>query len=82
MSGALIRNRYFDTLTTTPGLAWMGQTTNHIPPHPTVTAAMHAAIDGAEFNAYAPPLGFEALRSAITADLGVTGAEALVTEGV
>jgi histidinol-phosphate/aromatic aminotransferase/cobyric acid decarboxylase-like protein len=42
---------------------------------------MHAAIDGAEFNAYAPPLGFEALRSAITADLGVTGAEALVTEG-
>lgn len=81
MSGALIRNRYFDTLTTTPGLAWMGQNTNHIPPHPTVTAAMHAAIDGAEFNAYAPPLGFEALRSAITADLGVTGAEALVTEG-
>jgi len=81
MSGALIRNRYFDTLTTTPGLAWMGQNTNHIPPHPTVTAAMHAAIDGTEFNAYAPPLGFEALRAAITADLGVTGAEALVTEG-
>ncbi len=81
MSGALIRNRYFDTLTATPGLAWMGQNTNHIPAHPAVLAAMHASIDAAEFNAYAPPLGFEALRAAITADLGVTGAEALVTEG-
>lgn len=81
MSGALVRNRYFDTLTATPGLAWMGQNTNHIPAHPAVTAAMHASIDAAEFNAYAPPLGFEALRAAIVADLGVTGAEALVTEG-
>lgn len=81
MSGALTRNRYFDTLTATPGLAWMGQNTNHIPAHPAVLAAMHASIDAAEFNAYAPPLGFEALRAAITADLGVTGAEALVTEG-
>lgn len=81
MSGALIRNRYFDTLTATPGLAWMGQNTNHIPAHPAVLAAMHASIDAAEFNAYAPPLGFESLRAAITADLGVTGAEALVTEG-
>ncbi len=81
MSGALTRNRYFDNLTATPGLAWMGQNTNHIPAHPAVLAAMHASIDAAEFNAYAPPLGFEALRAAITADLGVTGAEALVTEG-
>lgn len=81
MSGALVRNRYFDTLTATPGLAWMGQNTNHISAHPAVLAAMHASIDAAEFNAYAPPLGFEALRAAITADLGVTGAEALVTEG-
>ncbi len=81
MSGALVRNRYFDTLTATPGLAWMGQNTNHIPAHPAVTAAMHASIDATEFNAYAPPLGFEALRAAIVADLGVTGAEALVTEG-
>ncbi|MEO3472112.1 pyridoxal phosphate-dependent aminotransferase [Roseomonas sp. CAU 1739] len=81
MSGALVRNRYFDTLTATPGLAWMGQNTNHIPAHPAVLAAMHASIDAAEFNAYAPPLGFEALRAAIVADLGVTGAEALVTEG-
>ncbi|MBB3896674.1 pyridoxal phosphate-dependent aminotransferase [Roseococcus suduntuyensis] len=81
MSGALIRNRYFDALTATPGLAWMGQNTNHIPAHPAVLAAMHAAVDGLGFNAYAPPLGFEALREAILADLGVEGAEALVTEG-
>jgi histidinol-phosphate/aromatic aminotransferase/cobyric acid decarboxylase-like protein len=81
MAGALLRNRYFDALSATPGLAWMGQNTNHIPAHPAVLAAMHAAVDGLEFNAYAPPLGFEALRAAIIADLGVGGAEALVTEG-
>jgi histidinol-phosphate aminotransferase len=81
MAGALLRNRYFDQLSATPGLAWMGQNTNHIPAHPAVLAAMHAAVDGLEFNAYAPPLGFEALRAAIIADLGVPGAEALVTEG-
>lgn len=81
MAGALTRNRYFDALSATPGLAWMGQNTNHIPAHPAVLAAMHAAVDGLEFNAYAPPLGFEALRAAILADLGVEGAEALVTEG-
>ena len=39
------------------------------------------SIEGGEFNAYAPPLGFEALRRAIVADLGTPGAEALVTEG-
>lgn len=81
MAGALLRNRYFDELSATPGLAWMGQNTNHIPAHPAVLAAMHAAVDGLEFNAYAPPLGFEALRAAIIADLGLPGAEALVTEG-
>ena len=81
MSDALIRNRYFDELTATPDLAWMGQNTNHIPAHPAVRAAMIRAIEGGEFNAYAPPLGFEALRAAIVADLGVEGAEALVTEG-
>lgn len=81
MSDALVRNRFFDGLIATPGLAWMGQNTNHIPAHPAVKAAMVAAVEDAEFNAYAPPLGFEALRAAITADLGVTGAEALVTEG-
>ncbi len=81
MAGALLRNRYFDELSATPGLAWMGQNTNHIPAHPAVLAAMHAAVEGLEFNAYAPPLGFEALRAAIVADLGVEGVEALVTEG-
>ena len=77
----LTRNRYFDTLTNTPGLMWMGQNTNHIPAHPAVTAAMIASIEAGEYNAYAPPLGFEALRAAIVADLGVPNTEALVTEG-
>ena len=82
MSDLLARNRYFDDLAATPGLQWLGQNTNHIPAHPAVLAAMRETIDNAEFNAYAPPLGFEALRAAIADDLGFGGtAEVLVTEG-
>ncbi|MFB2553056.1 pyridoxal phosphate-dependent aminotransferase [Ensifer soli] len=81
MSSANTRNAYFDELFSTEGLLWMGQNTNHIPAHPAVKAAMIASIEASEFNAYAPPLGFEALRAAIVADLGVTGVEAVVTEG-
>lgn len=81
MSTARQRNRYFDTLFSTPGLMWMGQNTNHIPAHPAVEAAMIASVKAQEFNAYAPPMGFEALRAGIVEDLGTPGAEALVTEG-
>ncbi len=81
MSQALLRNRYFDELSATPGLFWLGQNTNHIDSHPAVREAMIRSIEAGEFNAYAPPLGFEALRAAIVADLGTPGAEALVTEG-
>jgi histidinol-phosphate aminotransferase len=81
IASALLRNRYFDDLTATPGLMWLGQNTNHIPAHPAVTDAMVRSINAGEFNAYAPPLGFEALRQAIVADLDVPGAEVLVTEG-
>ena len=80
-STTLVRNRYFDDLSATQGLYWLGQNTNHIETHPAVRDAMVRSIDAGEFNAYAPPLGFEALRSAIVADLGTPGAEALVTEG-
>lgn len=80
-STALVRNRYFDELSATPGLYWLGQNTNHIESHPAVREAMLRSIEAGEFNAYAPPLGFEALRAAIVADLGVPDAEALVTEG-
>jgi len=81
MSGFSTRNKYFDELFATQGLLWMGQNTNHIPAHPAVKAAMLASVEAAEFNAYAPPLGFEALRQAIVEDLGVPGVEAVVTEG-
>lgn len=81
MSSISARNRYFDSLFSTPGLLWMGQNTNHIPAHPAVTEAMLASVAAAEFNAYAPPLGFEALRAGIVADLGLSGVEAVVTEG-
>jgi histidinol-phosphate aminotransferase len=81
VSTALIRNRYFDELSATPGLYWLGQNTNHIESHPAVREAMIRSIEADESNAYAPPLGFEALRSAIVTDLGTPGAQALVTEG-
>ncbi|MFD2239295.1 pyridoxal phosphate-dependent aminotransferase [Aureimonas populi] len=81
MSDSRTRNRYFDELCSTPGLVWMGQNTNHVPAHPAVVEAMRRSIEQGEFNAYAPPLGFEALREAIVRDLGAPGAEALVTEG-
>ncbi len=81
MSGFSTRNKYFDELFATQGLLWMGQNTNHIPAHPAVKAAMLASVEATEFNAYAPPLGFEALRQAIVEDLGVPGVEAVVTEG-
>jgi histidinol-phosphate aminotransferase len=81
MSQAEIRNRYFDKLFNTPGLMWLGQNTNHMQTHPAVRDAMHAAIDDASFNAYAPPLGLEALREAIVADLGLRDAKAVVTDG-
>jgi histidinol-phosphate aminotransferase len=80
-SAALIRNRYFDELSATPGLYWLGQNTNHIDCHPAVRETMIRSIEQGEFNAYAPPLGFEALRGAIIADLDTPNAEALVTEG-
>jgi histidinol-phosphate aminotransferase len=81
MADARTRNRYFDDLFSTPDLAWMGQNTNHVPAHPAVVEAMVRSVEAGEFNAYAPPMGFEALRSAIVADLGVPSGEALVTEG-
>ncbi|MFZ5675556.1 MAG: pyridoxal phosphate-dependent aminotransferase [Pseudomonadota bacterium] len=81
MSTLNSRNKYFDELFATQGLLWMGQNTNHIPAHPAVKQAMVDSITALEFNAYAPPLGFESLRQAIVADLGLTGVEAVVTEG-
>ncbi len=49
MDDALTRNHYFDALTTTPDLAWMGQNTNHIiPAYPAVKATMIAAIEAGE----------------------------------
>jgi aspartate/methionine/tyrosine aminotransferase len=80
-SDAETRNRYFDRLFTNPGLKWLGQNTNHFPMHPAVRQALHDAIDDESFHAYAPPLGLEALRKAIVADLEVPGQAAVVTDG-
>lgn len=81
MSDADTRNAYFDQLFANGDLAWLGQNTNHVPAHSDVIAALHRSVDAAEFNAYAPPLGFESLRAAIVRDMGVPGVNAVVTEG-
>lgn len=80
LSGAELRNRFFDSLFSDEKLIWMGQNTNHIPTHAFVKEAMISSIRSGEYNAYAPPLGFESLREAIVTDLAVEG-RALVTEG-
>ncbi|WP_285410898.1 pyridoxal phosphate-dependent aminotransferase [Variovorax sp. efr-133-TYG-130] len=80
-SDAETRNRYFDRLFTNPELMWLGQNTNHFPLHPAVRKALHDAIDDESFHAYAPPLGMEALRTAIVEDLGVPNQSAVVTDG-
>jgi len=80
-SDAETRNQYFDKLFTNPDLMWLGQNTNHFPLHPAVRKALHDAIDDESFHAYAPPLGMEALRSAIVDDLGVPDQSAVVTDG-
>jgi aspartate/methionine/tyrosine aminotransferase len=76
-----VRNRHFDRLFNTPNLMWFGQNTNHFPTHPAVRRAMLDSIDAEEFHAYAPPAGLEELRSLILADLGLTDAAVLVTDG-
>ena len=80
MSDFEIRNRYFDRLSNTPGLRWMGQNTNHHPLPPAVLKAMHDSIDSDEFRAYAPPLGFETLRQGVVDDLGLPDAIAMNTD--
>jgi aspartate/methionine/tyrosine aminotransferase len=76
-----VRNRHFDRLFNTSGLMWLGQNTNHFPTHPAVRQAMLASIDAEEYHAYAPPAGMQELRELILADLGLTDASVLVTDG-
>lgn len=83
MSGFEARNAHFDRLFATENLYWLGQNTNHLPMHPAVREALGRSIAAEEFHAYAPPGGFEALRHAIVADLGLSAETmaALVTDG-
>lgn len=76
-----VRNRHFDRLLDTPGLMWLGQNTNHFPPHPDVRQAMIDAIEREEYHAYAPPVGLEELRALILDDLYLREQSVLVTDG-
>lgn len=76
-------NRQNDRRFDAAGVRWMGQNTNHLPLPPAVVAALHESIDRDEFRGYAPPLGFEALREGVVADLGLSdlGVRAMITDG-
>ncbi len=76
------RNRHFDALNSRPDLMWLGQNTNHFEPCPAVREAMIECIDSGEYQRYAPPLGIEALRMGILADLGLDrDFSVMVTDG-
>ena len=75
------KNAYFDRLSSNPRLRWMGQNTNHFPLPPEVKQAMFDAIDSDAIRSYAPPLGIEALRQGIIADLGIEDLSVMVTDG-
>ncbi|MEO6564890.1 MAG: pyridoxal phosphate-dependent aminotransferase [Casimicrobiaceae bacterium] len=76
-----VRNQHFDRLFNTPGLMWLGQNTNHFPPHAAVVEAMLASISAEEYHAYAPPIGLEELRRLILDDLRLPEQSVLVTDG-
>jgi len=71
----------FEHLLARDDLAWMGQTTTHLDPPAEVVAALEESTRRREFQLYAPALGFERLRSMIVEDLGLTGADAWITDG-
>ena len=71
----------FEHLLDRPGTIWMGQNTTHLEPPAEVVEAMLASIRAREFQLYAPALGFARLRELIVADLGLSGADAWVTDG-
>lgn len=75
------RNAFFGKLIDTPGLIWMGQNTTHVDPRPEVLAAIERSIERREFQIYAPPLGFDELRALVVEDLGLSGFEAIITDG-
>ena len=75
------RNEHFEALFANPDLIWMGQNTNHLPTHPAVKQAMINAIEDEAFHVYAPPVGLSELRRLIIEDFGVSGADAVITDG-
>ncbi|MBX3582924.1 MAG: pyridoxal phosphate-dependent aminotransferase [Rhizobiaceae bacterium] len=75
------RNAHFDRLVNLEGLRWLGQNTNHATPHPAVREAIEKCLQDEEFHIYAPPAGLEELRHGIVSDVGLPGAEALVSDG-
>ena len=75
------KNAYFDQLSRNSRLRWLGQNTNHLPLPDEVKQAMVEAIDDDAIRLYAPPLGIEALRELILADLGLHDLSVMVTDG-
>ncbi|NIR30602.1 MAG: aspartate aminotransferase, partial [Gammaproteobacteria bacterium] len=71
----------YEDIATAHGLIHMGHNCNYLPLDPSIKEAMIRTIEAEEYRNYAPPYGFQELRDAIRADVGVPGVDVLVTHG-
>lgn len=71
----------YEDLALNRDLVHMGHNCNLLPLHPAIHEAMVEAIRADAWRVYAPPMGFAELRELIRDDVGVAGADVMVTQG-
>lgn len=82
MSDFNSENQVFQKIYDNDSMVWMGQNTTHFPTPEAIKQAMVTAINKEEYHKYAPPCGFEELRTLIRQDLSLSADHNVhVTEG-
>src|SRR5665647_3969607 len=82
MSDFNSENQLFQKIYDNDSMVWMGQNTTHFPTPEAIKQAMVTAINKEEYHKYAPPCGFEELRTLIRQDLSLSADHNVhVTEG-
>ncbi len=76
-----VAGRSYESLASDPNLIQMGHNCNHLPLEPSIVETMIEVLRHGEFRNYAPSYGLEELRAQVVTDVGVPGAEALITHG-
>ncbi|MGZ4881179.1 MAG: pyridoxal phosphate-dependent aminotransferase [Halobacteriota archaeon] len=72
MSDFNSENQLFQKIYDNDSMVWMGQNTTHFTTPEAIKQAMVSAIDREEYHKYAPPCGFEELRTLIRKDLSLS----------